>query len=979
MAEGGPPDCETQKSEISNLLKLSLKKGETWYLVDIKWFKQWKKFVGYDSWDSCSVGDESTNPGPIDNSALLKDNGQLKEHLVDDLDYTLFPAEAWNKLLSWYGMIEGQDPISRCVIEDGMYLKQLKVEVYLYNIVLSLYGQQSKEKSLTRDVSRAATIADLEKMMRQEFSISEDKEVRLWNRYMSSTYEHLNKPDNTLQDAGLYQGQVIVIEEKNEDGTWPRQAKSTSSYNSTGSYERSSYTTRSGGGYGGGGSSYESGYSYGSYDSGYSKGSGAASPGLCGLANLGNTCFMNSALQCMSNVPQLTDYMIDDKKWEKELNEDNPLGNKGEIAKSYAELIKTMWSGRYSYTVPRNFKVAVGRFAPQFSGYQQQDSQELMAFLLDGLHEDMNRIRKKPYVELKDDDGRPDAMVAAEAWENYRKRNDSIIVDIFHGLLKSTVKCPECSKISVTFDPFCYLSLPLPIKKERQMEVFWVPLAPKAKPVQLKLTVPKMGIVGDICKALSSFVNVPSEKMVVTDVYNHRFHRVFALEEGLNHILDRDDIFVYEVPVNTAEDPNTLIVPVYLREKRSSGKDAYVSSNQLFGQPLLLPVPKGTCSYDELYNLLLQRMSRYVKTPKPSEQWWVKLKRDDAKEDEKDSKVDMGGDGGDNSSNNADEKETLEEEPQVNGEVSSMDTNVSDDELETDRAAETMGEDEEEEEEEDGPRRLFTFSQVNSYGSSELDGKLLDDGRPLKLTSKTYIALDWDPLAKEKFYIEKDAEDFEQHDTIRYRSVPKRQAIQLNDCLKIFTDAEKLSEHDPWYCPSCKRHQQATKKFDLWSLPNVLIIHLKRFSYNRYWRDKIDALVEFPTEGLDLRKYIINPEHGRAVYDLIAVSNHYGGLGGGHYTAFAKNKEENEWHYFDDSSVSQSSEEAVVTKAAYVLVYQKREQKMPPPSVPAKTKSATVTTASASSAAEAETSCCTNGLDSRDSAHCDDIEMDTST
>jgi len=48
------------------------------------------------------------------------------------------------------------------------------------------------------------------------------------------------------------------------------------------------------------------------------------------------------------------------------------------------------------------------------------------------------------------------------------------------------------------------------------------------------------------------------------------------------------------------------------------------------------------------------------------------------------------------------------------------------------------------------------------------------------------------------------------------------------------------------YCPKCKKHQQATKKFDLWSLPDTLIIHLKRFSYNRYWRDKIDALVEFP-------------------------------------------------------------------------------------------------------------------------------------
>lgn len=48
------------------------------------------------------------------------------------------------------------------------------------------------------------------------------------------------------------------------------------------------------------------------------------------------------------------------------------------------------------------------------------------------------------------------------------------------------------------------------------------------------------------------------------------------------------------------------------------------------------------------------------------------------------------------------------------------------------------------------------------------------------------------------------------------------------------------------YCPTCKKHQQATKKFDLWSLPKILVVHLKRFSYNRYWRDKLDTVVEFP-------------------------------------------------------------------------------------------------------------------------------------
>lgn len=78
-------------------------------------------------------------------------------------------------------------------------------------------------------------------------------------------------------------------------------------------------------------------------------------------------------------------------------------------------------------------------------------------------------------------------VVAEEAWQNHIKRNDSIIVDIFHGLFKSTLVCPVCSKVSVTFDPFCYLTLPLPMKKERTLEVYLVWLDPLAKPTQVRL------------------------------------------------------------------------------------------------------------------------------------------------------------------------------------------------------------------------------------------------------------------------------------------------------------------------------------------------------------------------------------------------------------------------------------------------------------------------------------------------------------
>ena len=79
-------------------------------------------------------------------------------------------------------------------------------------------------------------------------------------------------------------------------------------------------------------------------------------------------------------------------------------------------------------------------------------------------------------------------VVAKEAWDGYKQRNDSVIVDLFHGLLKSTLVCPECSKVSVQFDPFCYLSLPLPLKKERFIEVFFIPLDPQHKAVQVSRT-----------------------------------------------------------------------------------------------------------------------------------------------------------------------------------------------------------------------------------------------------------------------------------------------------------------------------------------------------------------------------------------------------------------------------------------------------------------------------------------------------------
>ena len=135
----------------------------------------------------------------------------------------------------------------------------------------------------------------------------------------------------------------------------------------------------------------------------------------------------------------------------------------GKLAKAYAGLMKELHSESQSApsVKPWDFKKTLGTKISRFSGYNQQDSSELVNFLLDLLHEDLNRVKKKPYHEMSENPNRSEAEVAQEFWENFTARNKSIIVDLMYGQLKSTVTCLTCGKIAITFDP--YLSIQLPI------------------------------------------------------------------------------------------------------------------------------------------------------------------------------------------------------------------------------------------------------------------------------------------------------------------------------------------------------------------------------------------------------------------------------------------------------------------------------------------------------------------------------------
>jgi len=156
--------------------------------------------------------------------------------------------------------------------------------------------------------------------------------------------------------------------------------------------------------------------------------------------------------------------------------------------------------------------------------------------------------------------------------------------------------------------------------------------------------------------------------------------------------------------------------------------------------------------------------------------------------------------------------------------------------------------------------------------------------------------------------------------------------LPLTECLRLYSVQEQLGVDDKWYCPDCKDHVQAFKKIEIWSPPRILIVHLKRFNFRgRYhFRDRLDHLVDFPLDGLDLSQYVLGPTPGPPIYDLFAVSNHYGSMGGGHYTAFAKHIQNGKWFLFDDSSVREVSDlSSIVSEAAYLLLYRRRDLPWP--------------------------------------------------
>ncbi|KAH9832545.1 uncharacterized protein C8Q71DRAFT_258180 [Rhodofomes roseus] len=188
--------------------------------------------------------------------------------------------------------------------------------------------------------------------------------------------------------------------------------------------------------------------------------------GTSGLKNLGNTCYMNSTIQCLSATVPFARFFTDGR-WKSAVNMMNPMGTKGNLAQAFANILRDMWQGESQCLMPVTFRRSICTYAPQFGGTEQHDSQEFLNFLLDGLHEDLNRVLQKPQLDTTPEreaelEKLPVQIASEQEWQIWRMRNDSLVVDFFQGQFRNRLECLTCHKTSTTYNTFMYLTLPIP-------------------------------------------------------------------------------------------------------------------------------------------------------------------------------------------------------------------------------------------------------------------------------------------------------------------------------------------------------------------------------------------------------------------------------------------------------------------------------------------------------------------------------------
>ena len=656
-----------------------------------------------------------------------------------------------------------------------------------------------------------------------------------------------------------------------------------------------------------------------------------SSSGICGSFNLGNTCYMNSSIACLSNCIELTYYFLSEQ-YKNDINYNNKYGLKGKLAEGWFQLLKEYWVENTKQGNPKDIKYIIGEKDMKYRGYNQQDSNEFINLFLDILNEDLNFSDEKKYIELEEKkETESDEECAKRYWEANLIRNDSIITDLFCGLFKSTIICPKCNKISVTFEPFYSINLPLKENKKKKKL-----LNEKKYIEEFRIVyVPKYAIRTTFCINLLDISNITQIKECKDFLKNNEN---FEYKELLKNVvyfkikngqceeeIDEDTfidensyIFLYEI--NNIFENNEIKIPVYFIFSKPDG------SIELSQYPRLIFCEKNT-TLGEFRKKIYFLVRKYIFSP------FINFKKE--RIDSLTREITKY------------RKDKLIEDDYIFNLIEEeyekiFDENLSEDEIMCLKEymrnipfiitlRELKG---------NKVIKVFELDNMNALSKefkemTEIDDIYASINEILEKLDEYAVSVEFNYNSK---YINKQNYKFNSFNSIsiKYPNVSEVQEIKkeeedeneenkkqnLIECFQFFCKEEQLKIGNEWYCNKCKEHLLAKKKIDLYYLPKILIINFKRFiKESEHW-EKNDENVDFPIINFNMKDLIIGPDKEHSIYDLFAVSQHYGTTGAGHYTAVCKNR--GKWYNYDDSSVLQTSPKACLSSAAYVLFYRRQ-------------------------------------------------------
>jgi len=236
------PTIPIQKKQVEDIFESSLERGKTYYVLCSKWFRQWKRYVGFQDEDQ---GSES--PDMIVNEHLFLDTGTmaLRKGISEGSNFEFIQEEVWNLLKSWYGY---DYEIKRIASSDA------KGNIRIQLNPVSLRVVKSSDESDVHPVKifiMLCIVKDFIRLMTNKMNLKAE-DVRLWDYYEKRKIDLLNDK-RYLSECNLMENQLLLLEERGENGEFPPVKTS---------YDR--YSSRP-----------------------------PSDPGKTGLDNLGNTCFMN--------------------------------------------------------------------------------------------------------------------------------------------------------------------------------------------------------------------------------------------------------------------------------------------------------------------------------------------------------------------------------------------------------------------------------------------------------------------------------------------------------------------------------------------------------------------------------------------------------------------------------------------------------------------------------------------------------------